>query len=150
MPEIKSVLGFRCQVSGVSKHRILNAESWKPIWLQLKANTGERKSISWATPTQRFEFGCWHLTPETWNLNTAGKRCHPYHPSGVDQSRALWTRIFTDSSQTNPAAAGLQVQHMKHWRAFAFSRFWRENSSHPVPCKIQVSIFILALFKNYQ
>jgi hypothetical protein len=35
------------------------------------------------------------LTPDTRHLNTAGKRYHPFHPSGVDQSWALWTRIFT-------------------------------------------------------
>ena len=34
------------------------------------------------------EFGCWHL-------NTDSKCNRPYLPSGVDQSRALWTRIFT-------------------------------------------------------
>ena len=35
------------------------------------------------------------LKPDTRNLNTAGKRNHPYDPFGVDQNRALWTRIFT-------------------------------------------------------
>jgi hypothetical protein len=35
------------------------------------------------------------LTPDTRHLNTAGKRNHPYYPYGVDQSRTLWTRIFT-------------------------------------------------------
>jgi len=38
---------------------------------------------------------CRILTPDTRHLNTAGKGTHPYHPSGVNQSRALWTRIFT-------------------------------------------------------
>ncbi len=37
--------------------------------------------------------------PPAEHLNTAGKRCHPYHPCGVDQSRALWTRIFTREIQ---------------------------------------------------
>jgi hypothetical protein len=36
--------------------------------------------------------------PPAEHLNTAGKSCYLHHPSGVDQSRALWTRIFTKDS----------------------------------------------------
>ena len=35
------------------------------------------------------------IRPAAENLITAGKRNHAYHPSGVDQSRILGTRIFT-------------------------------------------------------
>jgi hypothetical protein len=35
------------------------------------------------------------LKPDTRHLNTAGKRNHLHHPFGVDQSRPLCVRIFT-------------------------------------------------------
>ena len=41
------------------------------------------------------------LTPDTRNLNPAGNRNHPYHPFRVDQSLALWTRIFTSSCRSS-------------------------------------------------
>ena len=49
--------------------RSVTTESWDLntdwVGLQLRANTGERKSNSWATATQRVDFGCWHLV---WNI----------------------------------------------------------------------------------
>ena len=78
-----------------------------------KLSTGVRCQVSGVS-------NCRILTPDTRHLNTADKRNHPYHPSlravgrlysptrgarvyepeaepeaGVNQSRALWTRIFT-------------------------------------------------------
>jgi len=48
------VSGFRCQYKS-------NPESRRLIALQLKASTGERKSILWATRIQLVDYGCWHL-----------------------------------------------------------------------------------------
>ena len=95
---IGSAIGRICswfQVSGVSKNRILNtdvaATESQHLWEKIHFMSDSDPAV---------DFGCWHLTPETWHQDTAGKCNHPYQPSGVDQSRALWTRIFTPMPET--------------------------------------------------
>jgi len=61
------------------------------------------------------------LTPDTRNLNTAGKGNYPYHPSGVDRCRARWTRIFT---------LGQEICEL-FWVAGADRRFARVKNLHP-------------------
>ena len=97
MPSVQTICGFGCQYK-------TNPESWTLIGLRLKVTSGDRKSNSWATAIQRVDFSCWHLIRlrrNTWNLCAAGKSCHLHHPSGVNQSRALWARIFTNFRSRN-------------------------------------------------
>ena len=49
------------------------------------------------------------LKPDTRNLNTAGHGNYPFNPSGVDQCRALWTRIFILRSRTIQSYKGAAV-----------------------------------------
>ena len=90
------------------------------------------------------------------NLNTSGKRNHPYHPFGVDQIRALGTRIFIKCISECAYLSGLletlnrrskfnsykiQVFILKlenfHWLAYALLYGKLQNYSHVcfcVPC----------------